>query len=131
MYNDSTLIGGQTSSTRGNLVKGNNLRPEPPEQELYVQIKDEVADQIIKHGLTKAESKLFFYLLKFDPDGSEMKNIPSFQEMAEAIGISAKQVKRSLAKLEEFGFYKTETNLIRRGRHLSRPSSSTIIKGEA
>jgi hypothetical protein len=33
-------------------------------KELYIQIKDEVGDQIIRHGLSKTESKLFFYLLK-------------------------------------------------------------------
>ncbi len=38
-------------------------------QVLYVQIKDEVADEIIKHGLSKVESKLFFYFLKLDRFG--------------------------------------------------------------
>lgn len=35
-------------------------------KELYIQIKDEVGDQIIRqrHGLSKTESNLFFYLLK-------------------------------------------------------------------
>jgi hypothetical protein len=40
-----------------------------PKHELYVQINDAVSDQIIKHGLSKVESKLFFYFLKLDRFG--------------------------------------------------------------
>jgi uncharacterized protein YaaW (UPF0174 family) len=43
--------------------------PKTQAQELYVQIKDEVAYQIIKHGLSRAESKLFFYFLLLDRFG--------------------------------------------------------------
>jgi hypothetical protein len=42
------------------------------QQELYVQIRDDIADQIIKHGLSKTESKLFFYLLKLDRFGDKL-----------------------------------------------------------
>jgi DNA-binding MarR family transcriptional regulator len=78
-------------------------------QGLGVKIKKEVLDQIIEHGLNKAQSRLFFYLLNLDRDGSEMKNTPSLQEMAKEIGISINQVKKSLARLEELGIYKIET----------------------
>jgi Predicted transcriptional regulator len=97
-----------TFDTCENIVEVSNLCSKPQEQELSVKIKDEVAKQIIKHGLTTTQSKLFFYLLKFDRDGSGIKNIPSLEEIAEAIGISINQVKKSLAKLEELGFYKSE-----------------------
>jgi hypothetical protein len=43
-------------NTCANLVEVNNLCSKLQEQELYVQIKDEVADHIIKHALSKAES---------------------------------------------------------------------------
>jgi len=109
--NEKTLISEarHTSDTCENIVEVSNLCSNPQEQELSVKIKDEVAEQIIKHGLTTAQSKLFFYLLKFDRDGSGIKNIPSLEEIAAAIGISINQVKKSLAKLEELGFYKPET----------------------
>jgi DNA-binding MarR family transcriptional regulator len=109
--NEKTLISEarHTSDTCENIVEVSNLCSNPQEQELSVKIKDEVAEQIIKHGLTTAQSKLFFYLLKFDHDGSGIKNIPSLEEIAAAIGISINQVKKSLAKLEELGFYKPET----------------------
>jgi hypothetical protein len=109
--NEKTLISEarHTSDTCENIVEVSNFCSNPQEQELSVKIKDEVAEQIIKHGLTTAQSKLFFYLLKFNRDGSGIKNIPSLEEIAEAIGISINQVKKSLAKLEELGFYKPET----------------------
>jgi len=97
------------SDTYENIIKVSNLCSKPQEQKLSVKIKDEVADQIIKHGLTAVQSKLFFYLLRFDRDGSGIKNTPSLQEIVEAIGISINQVKKSLAKLEELGFYKPES----------------------
>jgi biotin operon repressor len=59
--------------------------------------------------LTTAQSRLFFYLLSLDRDGSEVKNTPSLQEMAEATGMSINKVKKSLAKLEELGVYKIES----------------------
>ena len=86
-----------------------NFYPNSQEQGLGVKIKKEVLNQIIKHGLNKAQSRLFFYLLSLDRDGSEMKNTPSLQEMAKATGMSINQVKKSLAKLEELGVHKIET----------------------
>jgi hypothetical protein len=109
--NEKTLISEarHTSNTCENMVEVSNLCSKPQEQKLSVKIKDEVAGHIIKHGLTTAQSKLFFYLLKSNRDGSGIKNTPSLQEMAEAIGITINQVKKSLAKLEELGFYKPES----------------------
>ena len=91
-------------------------------QGLGVKIKTEVLDQIIEHGLNKAQSRLFFYLLNLDRDGSEMKNTPSLQEMAKEIGMSINQVKKSLARLEELGIYKIETypKGYWRGKRISR-----------
>jgi DNA-binding MarR family transcriptional regulator len=86
-----------------------NFYPIFQEQRLGVKIKKEVLDQIIEHGLNKVQSRLFFYLLSLDRDGNEVKNTPSLQEMAEAIGMSINQVKKSLTKLEELGVYKIET----------------------
>jgi DNA-binding MarR family transcriptional regulator len=97
------------SNTDEDVIDLTNFYPIFQGQGLGVKIKEEVLDQIIEHGLNKAQSRLFFYLLNFDRDGSEMKNTPSLQEMAKEIGMSINQVKKSLARLEELGIYKIET----------------------
>lgn len=97
------------SNTYEDVIEVTNLCSNYQEQGFGVKIKKEVLDQIIEHGLNKVQSRLFFYLLSLDRDGSEVKNTPSLQEMAEAIGMSINQVKKSLAKLEELGIYKIET----------------------
>ncbi len=104
MYNDSTPIGGQTSSDRENLDQGNNLRPEPQEPELYIRIKDEVAHQIIKHGLSKAESKLFFYFLTLDRFGDRPVKI-KVAEVLLATGVSKAVYHRAIAKFEGMGWF--------------------------
>ena len=73
-------------------------------QELYVQIKDEVADQIIKHGLSKTESKLFFYLLKLDRFGDR----PAKTKVAElllATGIGKTAYHAAISKFETMGWF--------------------------
>lgn len=97
------------SNTYEDVIEVTNLCSSYQEQGFGVKIKKEVLDQIIEHGLNKVQSRLFFYLLSLDRDGSEVKNTPSLQEMAEAIDMSINQVKKSLAKLEELGIYKIET----------------------
>jgi DNA-binding MarR family transcriptional regulator len=112
LTNEQTTISkaGHISNTFANLDKGNNSSPELDELEPRIQITQEVLHQIIEHGLTTAQSKLFFYLLRFDCDNSEMKNLPSLQDIPKEIGTSAKQVKRNLAKLKKMGIYKTKTH---------------------
>jgi len=97
------------SNTYEDVIDLTNFYSNCQEQGLPLKIKDEVVDQIIEHGLNKAQSRLFFYLLSLDRDDSEMENTPSLQEMAKAIGMSINQVKKSLGKLEELGVYKIET----------------------
>jgi hypothetical protein len=97
------------SNTDEDVIVLTNFYPIFQGQGLGVQIKDDILDQIMKHGLNKPQSRLFFYLLNLDRDGSEMKNTPSLQEMAKEIGMSITQVKKSLARLEELGIYKIET----------------------
>jgi DNA-binding MarR family transcriptional regulator len=97
------------SNTYQDVIDLTNFYSNYQEQGFSVKITREVADQIIEHGLNTAQSKLFFYLLSLNRDGSEVKNTPSLQELAEAIGMSINQVKKSLAKLEKLGVYKIET----------------------
>ncbi|MBW3586781.1 MAG: hypothetical protein KY448_13340, partial [Cyanobacteria bacterium 0813] len=93
-----TAIDGQISSTGANLT----LCPEP--KELYVLIKDDVIDQIIEHGLSKAESKLFFYFLKLDRFGDRPKKV-KVAEVLLATGVSKSVYHTAIAKFEKMGWF--------------------------
>ncbi|HLO52513.1 MAG TPA: hypothetical protein VK211_29205 [Kamptonema sp.] len=73
-------------------------------KELYVQIKDEVADQIIKHGLSKTESKLFFYLLKLDRFGDKPIKV-KVAEILLATGIGKTAYHAAIARFEAMGWF--------------------------
>jgi len=94
----STAIDGQISSTGVNLV----LCPEP--QQLYIQIKDEVADQIIQHGLSKVESKLFFYFFKLDRFGDRPVKV-KVAEILLATGVGKSVYHTAVAKFERMGWF--------------------------
>jgi hypothetical protein len=72
--------------------------------ELYVQIKDEVADEIIKHGLSKVESKLFFYFLKLDRFGDRPVKV-KVGEILLATGVGKSVYHTAIAKFERMGWF--------------------------
>jgi hypothetical protein len=74
------------------------------QQELYVQIRDNVADQIIQHGLSKTESKLFFYLLKLDRFGDRPAKI-KVAEILLATGIGKTAYHDAMNKFEIMGWF--------------------------
>ena len=78
--------------------------PKPPTQVLYVQIKDEVADEIIKHGLSKVESKLFFYFLKLDRFGDRPVKV-KVAEILLATGVGKSVYHTAIAKFERMGWF--------------------------
>jgi hypothetical protein len=78
--------------------------PKPPAQVLYVQIKDEVADEIIKHGLSKVESKLFFYFLKLDRFGDRPVKV-KVAEILLATGVGKSVYHTAIAKFERMGWF--------------------------
>ena len=78
--------------------------PKPPAQELYVQIKDEVADEIIKHGLSKVESKLFFYFLKLDRFGDRPVKV-KVAEILLATRVGKSVYHTAIAKFERMGWF--------------------------
>lgn len=94
----STAIDGQISSTGANLT----LCPEP--QELYVQIKDEILDQILEHGLSNAESKIFVYFLKLDRFGDRPAKV-KVAEVLLATGVSKSAYHLAMAKFERMGWF--------------------------
>jgi hypothetical protein len=78
--------------------------PKTPAQVLYVQIKDEVADKIIKHGLSKVESKLFFYFLKLDRFGDRPVKV-KVAEILLATGVGKSVYHTAIAKFERMGWF--------------------------
>jgi len=78
--------------------------PKPPAQELYVQIKDEVAYQIIKQGLSKAESKLFFYFLLLDRFGDRPVKV-KVAEILHETGVSKSVYHLAIAKFQKRGWF--------------------------
>ena len=79
-----------------------NLKRTPKFQakELYVQIKDEVAYQIIKQGLSRAESKLFFYFLLLDRFGDRPVKV-KVAEILHETGISKSVYHLAIAKFQK------------------------------
>jgi hypothetical protein len=82
----------------------NNHKATGKHQELYVTIRDEVSDWIIKHGLSKTESKLFFYLLKLDRFGDKPVKVKVAQILL-ATGISKSAYHAAIAKFESLGWF--------------------------
>ena len=83
----------------------NNIEEESDQQqELYVQIRDDIADQIIKHGLSKTESKLFFYLLKLDRFGDRPAKV-KVTEILLATGIGKTAYHAAISKFESMGWF--------------------------
>ena len=73
-------------------------------QELYVQINDAVSDQIIKHGLSKVESKLFFYFLKLDRFGDRPVKV-KVAEILLATGVGKSVYHTAIAKFQRMGWF--------------------------
>jgi hypothetical protein len=75
-----------------------------PAQVLYVQIKDEVADEIIKRGLSKVESKLFFYFLKLDRFGDRPVKV-KVSDILLATGVGKSVYHTAIAKFQRMGWF--------------------------
>ncbi|NET90949.1 MAG: hypothetical protein F6K45_23125 [Kamptonema sp. SIO1D9] len=71
---------------------------------LYLKIPDEVADTIIREGLSKAESKLFFYLLKLDRFGDRPVRL-KVAEILLATGLSKSSYYAAIARFQELGWF--------------------------
>jgi len=102
-YANDTSNDGQ-AGTWGNLFKGNNLRPTSQARTLYVQIRDDVAYQIIKHGLSRAESKLFFYFLLLDRFGDRPVKVKVAEILLET-GVSKSVYHVTIAKFQKRGWF--------------------------
>lgn len=76
----------------------------PEQQVLYVQIRDEIVDQIIEIGLSKTESKLFFYLYKLDRFGDKPAKL-KVVELLEATKIGKTAYHAAMSKFEALGWF--------------------------
>jgi hypothetical protein len=102
-YDNDTSNSGQ-AGTWLNLGKKNNLRPTSQARVLYVQIRDDVAYQIVKRGLTKAESKLFFYFLLLDRFGDRPVKVKVAEILLET-GVSKSVYYLTVAKFQKRGWF--------------------------
>ena len=106
----TNVLGSSSQISSGELhaqfSSSTNLKRTPKSQakELYVQIKDEVAYQIIKQGLSKAESKLFFYFLLLDRFGDRPVKV-KVAEILHETGVSKSVYHLAIAKFQKRGWF--------------------------
>jgi len=102
-YDNDTSNSGQAGSW-GNLFKGNNLRAKSQDREFYVQIRDDILDQIMEHGITTAQSKLFSYLFKLTRFGDRAVKT-KVREILLATRLSRSAYYVAIAKFERLGWF--------------------------
>ncbi len=105
-----------SNQTKLTLVPNSPLANVDPES--FYQTPSLMALKAIRAKLTAADWALWSYLQIIDPYGDRMVELPNVSEIAEVIAISERQVKRSLAKLEELELYHWEPVVIR-GQNLA------------
>jgi hypothetical protein len=101
-YDNDTSNSGQ-AGTWGNLFKGNN-RAKSQDREFYVQIRDDILDQIMEHGVTTAQSKLFSYLFKLTRFGDRRVKT-KVREILLATTLSKSAYYVAIAKFERLGWF--------------------------
>ncbi|NJL10836.1 MAG: hypothetical protein HC908_13540 [Calothrix sp. SM1_7_51] len=84
----------------------------------FYQIPNSMAIKAIRAKLTAADWALWSYLQMIDPFAIAWLSYPHISEIALAIDISERQVKRSLKKLEDLELYAWEPVVIR-GQNLA------------
>jgi hypothetical protein len=102
-YDNDTSNSGQ-AGTWGNLFTGNNLRAKSQDREFYVQIRDDILDQIMEHGVTTAQSKLFSYLFKLTRFGDRPVKT-KVREILLATRLSKSAYYVAIAKFERLGWF--------------------------
>lgn len=74
------------------------------QQSLFVTFRDEIVDWIVRHGITKAESKLLFYLAKLDRFGDRPVKLRVAQILL-ATGIGKSAYHLAVAKFQSLGWF--------------------------
>src|SRR4028119_1943440 len=101
---DNDISNSGQAGTWGNLFKENNLRAKSQDREFYVQIRDDVLDQIMEHGITTAQSKLFSYLFKLTRFGDRAVKT-KVREILRATTLSKSAYYVAIAKFERLGWF--------------------------
>ena len=70
----------------------------------FYQTPNSMAVKAIRAKLTAADWALWSYLQMLDPHGDRMRDLPNPAEIGKAIGLSEKQVRRSMTRLVELEF---------------------------
>lgn len=84
----------------------------------FYQTPNIMTIKAIRAKLTGADWALWEYLKMFDPHGDRMVDLPSVNEISKALGISTRQIKRSLKRIEELELYDWEPVTIK-GQNLA------------
>jgi hypothetical protein len=100
----SAFEGDGQGGTWVNLFKGNNSRAKSQDREFYVQIRDDILDQIMEHGVTTAQSKLFSYLFKLTRFGDRAVKT-KVREILRATTLSKSAYYVAIAKFERLGWF--------------------------
>ncbi|MES1026708.1 hypothetical protein ABN584_27850 [Gloeocapsa sp. BRSZ] len=93
----------------------------------FHQVPNFMAIRAIQAKLTAADWALWSYLQMLDPYGDRMIELPKVSEIAAAIQVSDRQVRRSLARLEELELYLWEPVVIR-GQNLAGKQAKELCQ---
>jgi hypothetical protein len=86
--------------------KRNNSHSDSEELELYVQMRDKVLQEIIEHGLTTAQSKIFFYFYSLDRFGDRPIRA-KVAEILRATKISRSVYYTAITKFKSMGWFRS------------------------
>jgi hypothetical protein len=84
----------------------NNSFSESEELELYIQMRDKVSQEIIEHGLTTVQSKIFFYFFNLDRFGDRPIRA-KVVDILRATKISKSAYYIALAKFKSLGWFRS------------------------
>src|SRR4028118_381704 len=84
----------------------NKSRSESEELELYIQIRDKVLEEIVEHGLTTVQSKIFFYFYGLDRFGDRPIRA-KVVDILRATKISRSAYYVALAKFKSLGWFRS------------------------
>jgi hypothetical protein len=82
----------------------NNSESNFSDATLYIVVRDDISDWIIEHGLSKTESKLFFYFSRLDRFGDRPVKL-KVAEILLATGIGKTAYHSAIAKFEALGWF--------------------------
>jgi hypothetical protein len=89
-----------------NSGRRNKSHSESEELELYIQMRDKVSQEIIEHGLTTVQSKIFFYFFNLDRFGDRPIRA-KVADILRATKISKSAYYVALAKFKSLGWFRS------------------------